>query len=224
MQRSPYVLVTPEGVCLEMQPGGGERYSFFEVFIRDDYFSQGQRLGAGDTVIDIGANIGCFTLQAASRVTNSGRVIAVEPERETYRRLSANVARNELPQVTLCRAAVSGRSGSATLHVAETSLFNSMFKDIDGKSLPDSVQQVPTLTLADLMEAHGIRRCHYLKVDCEGAEHEIFQTMDAQTAARIDQATIEVHRVDGGDPRAVMDRLRVLGFQVSGETVVFAHR
>ena len=51
--------------------------------LRHDYLSSGQTIAPGSTVIDVGANIGCFTMVAAKLVGPTGRVFALEPEEST---------------------------------------------------------------------------------------------------------------------------------------------
>ena len=61
--------------------------------------AHGERLTPGDTVVDIGAHIGCFALFAADRVGPTGRVIACEPDPDTCRRLERHVRLNGLGDI-----------------------------------------------------------------------------------------------------------------------------
>lgn len=62
--------------------------------LRHDYLSSGQTIAPGSTVIDVGANIGCFTMVAAKLVGPTGRVFALEPEESTFRQLEKNIELN----------------------------------------------------------------------------------------------------------------------------------
>jgi FkbM family methyltransferase len=210
-------------VC-ELRPGRGDRRGFYETIIRDDYLRQGQRLEPGDTVIDIGANVGCFTLLAAHRVGPSGRVIALEPEPETYEQLVRNVARSGYGNVVTKRVAVGGRSGTARFHATKIALYSSMYDSVDGRASVGTPQEVSVVTLAQVMDEVGAARCHYLKIDCEGAEHEILRSLDEATAARLNQITLEPHALEGSDPSFLADRLRDLGFEVQEGPLLHARR
>jgi FkbM family methyltransferase len=223
-RRRPYTVRTWDGLACELRPGRGDRRGFYETVIRGDYLGQGQRLGPGDTVIDIGANIGCFTLLAAARVGPSGRVIAVEPESATYRQLLRNVAMSGLRNVVPVRVAVGGRSGTARLHATNVALFSSLYESVDGRASGGVLEEVPLVTLSRLMRDVGVERCHYLKIDCEGCEHEILRSLDDATAARLDQITLEAHALDGLDARSLARRLRDLGFDVDEGLLLYARR
>jgi FkbM family methyltransferase len=74
----------------------------------------GRMLSAGDCFIDVGANIGLWTLSAASAVGANGRVFSFEPNPSTFAKLERNVARNDMQKRTsLYPCAVSAKSGQA---------------------------------------------------------------------------------------------------------------
>lgn len=75
-------------------------------------------LNPGDCFLDVGANIGYFTVLAAACVGERGRVFAFEPEPRNFALLQANLALNQLAgQVTAVQAALSNSDGSAQLHL-----------------------------------------------------------------------------------------------------------
>jgi FkbM family methyltransferase len=171
-------------------------------------------------VIDIGANIGCFGVLAARAVGPAGRVISVEAEQSPFERLQRNVHLNRCENVDARRLAIGGTSGSVDLNVSGTALFSSIYTDVGGvkaeaplHATRSSVQRVPMSTLEALMDDADVERCNYLKIDCEGAEHDIFREMARDTAGRIDQITMEVHLVPGAEPHALRSLLTKLGFR-----------
>jgi FkbM family methyltransferase len=72
----------------------------------------------GMTVLDLGANIGFYTLLAAPRVLPGGRVFAFEPAPENVELLRKNVAANGLEHVTVVPKACSDSAGRVTLHLS----------------------------------------------------------------------------------------------------------
>lgn len=68
----------------------------------------------------------------------------------------------------------------------------------------------------------GIDRINFLKVDCEGSEHSIFETLTPELAARIDQIAMEVHEFEGAKVDHLSDRLTTLGFVLRRGTIWFA--
>jgi FkbM family methyltransferase len=75
----------------------------------------------GDTVLDVGANVGCMSLAMAARLEKRGRVFAFEPHPGLFGELSSNVeaARKRFPgvDVRVFREAVSDSAGTASLHI-----------------------------------------------------------------------------------------------------------
>ena len=109
--RGTYVLRTRDGSAFEMRGGTSDRFSVFEIAIRRDYFSC-VNIKPGDIIVDVGANIGVFSVIASKLVGSRGRVVAIEPNSETVKRLERNVALNRLNNVTVYHAAVTGILGT----------------------------------------------------------------------------------------------------------------
>ena len=112
--RPTAVLRFRSGLEIEMVPGGYGGYTilFQDIFIRRDYQPTPEFVVRdGWTVLDIGANMGFFTCQAASSAKDV-RVVAVEPVGPYIKVLRANIKRNHFQQVTVIQAAAAPRSGS----------------------------------------------------------------------------------------------------------------
>jgi len=223
-QREPYVLCRHDGVSIEVRPGVGDLFGFYEILLRNDYLASGQVLNEGDTVIDVGANIGCFSVLAARVVGPKGRVIALEPEESTYRQLVRNIELNQLRNVIALKLAVGAECGSIKLHSASNRLFSSFYTSVNGQAVAGVEQEVEVVTLAELMAAQGVLGCDYLKLDCEGAEHDIVRTLTAETAQRIRQVTVELHRVPGHDGAVFANRLIDLGYERVGTSTLPYYR
>jgi FkbM family methyltransferase len=194
----------------------GDLFGFYEIMLRRDYIASGQRIDSGATVIDIGANIGCFSVLASRLVGPSGRVIAIEPEPTTFRQLLRNIELNHLANITPLQLAVGGEKGTVTLHADPNNLFSSTFTSVNGREVRGADHDVEMTTLQSIMDEHRIERCDYLKLDCEGAEHDIVAGMPASLAERIAQITMEVHKVPGRDVRIMQSSLASLGYHRVG--------
>lgn len=123
-------------------------------------------LTPGMTVLDLGANVGQYTLIAARRVGSQGRVHAFEPTPHVAAKLRRNIALNGLANVVINEAAVSDQSGETTLYFEEDAGENSILSN--GVSTPSV--KVPTVTLDEHVCRHGLTRVDVMKVDIEGAE------------------------------------------------------
>ncbi len=79
----------------------------------DEYFTAGAVVAPGDTVIDVGANVGAFSLRAAERCQGDLTLLCFEPAPDTFRALTANIERNDVLKRTRHSARQGGLSSSA---------------------------------------------------------------------------------------------------------------
>jgi FkbM family methyltransferase len=121
----------------------------------------------GQTVYDVGANIGAHTLAFARFVGETGLVAAFEPQRQVFQMLCANVALNGLARVWTIWAACGRERGQ--LHVPQ--LDYRAPANVGGVSLSQAPvgEAVPTMALDDV----GTTACHFIKIDVEGMEAEV---------------------------------------------------
>jgi FkbM family methyltransferase len=121
---------------------------------------------SGMAVVDIGANIGCFTMLLASLVGPSGLVVAVEPNPENIKLLEASRRVNGFDQVLVIQAAAGRQTGLLALNVSHS---NGMTGDLPGKF--DAIfasRPVPCFALDAILPKD--RRISVIKIDTEGAE------------------------------------------------------
>lgn len=143
-----------------------------------------ERLRAGDVVLDVGANIGIFTLLAASRVGPGGRVIAVEPIARNRQLLARAAQVNGFARIELIAGAASDRTGTMQLRThPHTS--NSATPAAAGELLRDArgvVVSVPALVLDE--RCADLDRLDLLKIDIEGMEPLALRGLE-RTIARL---------------------------------------
>ena len=151
-------------------------------------------LKAGDVVIDIGANIGLFSLLAA-RVDSDVRVYAFEPASLNFLLLDKNIHENRATNIHPIRCAVSATTGMRTLYLDRCSVCNRAVStnnpELNERCVGTEV--VESVSLDDVFIKNGIRRCNLLKVDVEGSEYDIFFSASPSTLARIDAIAMEYH-------------------------------
>jgi FkbM family methyltransferase len=175
--------------------------TIFGLFIRGDY----GRIERGSTVVDIGANIGVFTLYAVH--CGAAKVHSYEPSAESFTCLNQNIARNNLSgTVTLFRSAVSKGPVGTTRFPKRSSVFNS----IATTSADGEYDVVPLETLNTVVERMGV--VDLIKMDCEGEEERIVEGADAATLARVDEIRLEYHLGRGASVRRLLEER---GFRVT---------
>lgn len=224
VQSKTYIARNIEGHQVQVRPGTGQRRAFYENLLRQDYFRPNPVLRAGGTVVDVGANIGCFAIVAASRTGPDGRVIAIEPDPDIFAQLEYNVQLNGLANVTALCCAVGGSNQEVTLVSSENSLHSSTFRIVDSHAVNGREISVQSRRLVDILDEMDIAEVDLLKLDCEGAEYEILDSLSVECAERIKQIVMEVHQITGRLPREVQQRLNHLGYTVRWGYPVFATR
>jgi FkbM family methyltransferase len=136
-------------------------------------------LRPGDTFVDVGANIGLFALEAASRVGLSGAVLAFEPAQDTAQRFRQNRKANSFDEVVrVYEVALSDRSATAQLHAPIEASFDVGRRSLFGDG--PVVSTVETIAFDDFIRrdpdaSHG--RIDVVKIDVEGAELHVLRGM-----------------------------------------------
>ena len=131
------------------------------------------RLHEGFTFIDVGANIGAYSLFVAARAGRRARILAVEPQPEVFARLSFNIAQNPFGTVKAVACALADKPGELTLFIDPTNRGESSVRILNS-SAGTSVK-VPAMTLLSLVEGEGYERIDAIKLDVEGAEDLILE-------------------------------------------------
>lgn len=126
----------------------------------------------GDTVIDVGANAGYFSLLAAALVGGSGQVHSFEPSPLVADRLQHNILLNSCSHVTLHRVAVSDAQGSVQLHLSESTNtgMTSLRRLAGAHGKPVDVASIAIDSMIS-----GMPRVRLVKIDVEGAEHLVLK-------------------------------------------------
>ena len=140
-----------------------------------------------DVFVDVGANIGLYSLIAAHRVGLAGRVYAFEPTNEIYQRLCYNVQLNHFSNIACFQLALSDKAGEFPFFTSMDGLdaWNSLAKPTTGRSITTVTAKCATWN--DFARAHDlIGKVTMMKIDVEGWEsyvlsggHELFSRHDA---------------------------------------------
>ena len=139
---------------------------------------------SGNIVVDIGANIGFFTLIMANGVKKEGKVFSFEPELENYKLLSKNVKENNLQNIILENKAVGNKNGSAEMYLAskENNIYSqSMHRIFSSKIVSQNSTPITIkiIKLDDFFEKLDlIKKINLIKIDVEGAEFDVLKGMN----------------------------------------------
>jgi FkbM family methyltransferase len=136
-----------------------------------------RRLQFGDVFIDVGANIGYYSLCASKLVGVTGRVVAVEASPVIYRELVANLEMNRASNVRPVHCAVSNTSGELLVYGGPPCNRGSATTVPTGNEDEVPESSVRAATLETLLTQDEIDRVRLVKIDVEGAEWAVAQGM-----------------------------------------------
>lgn len=145
--------------------GASDHGTWMGTYEGDKVRSFAERVRPGQTVYDLGAHIGYYTLLASRLVGPDGRVIALEPEPQNLRFLRRHLQLNRVTNVEVVEAAVTDSVGEISFEVGPTSTTGKVAAGGVASSLA-----VRCVTIDDLVLVQGMPAPDLIKMDIEGAE------------------------------------------------------
>lgn len=142
----------------------------------------------GFVAVDVGANIGMYTLVMASQAGDEGRVFAFEPQERNCNRLLENIALNSLRNIEVARQALSDAPGEMVLYSPAPTSINQMMPSFYRQNFDPTEEgvtglAVPVATLDRMWEQAPRDRLDFLKIDTEGHDYKVIMGA-RQTIAR----------------------------------------
>jgi FkbM family methyltransferase len=184
-------------------------YILGEIFWEQVYTPRLAEVANPAVVLDLGANIGAFSLWTARR-WHPGRIVAVEMDPDNFRLLEQNIRLNDLAgKVLPVQVAVWDANGRVGIR-------RHAFNHGMNQATPDPADGgVPALTLEKLMDQNGLDRIDFLKMDIEGAEQRLLNPENEQLFRHAVRHLIaELHPTKGTNVSGVVAYLQHLGFSV----------
>jgi FkbM family methyltransferase len=129
-------------------------------------------LRPGMTFIDVGANMGYFTLQAARIVGDSGRVVSIEPAPDNFRYLQRSIELNAYANTRAMQLALSDHAGTANLQILPLSTAHT-FTALNPKYNDLPKVTVPITTLDAVVEEQKLERVDMVKIDVQEWEIQV---------------------------------------------------
>ena len=166
------------------------------------------------TFVDIGANLGIYTLVASRIVGPSGRVIAFEPSLQSFLTLKENVSLNGFKNVLAVRVALSDKTGEAFLYHGSDAGKNSLgsFPCREPKGEP-----VATQSLDEALHQLSVETVDVIKMDVEGAEELVLRGAKRTVASHRPIVLFEINpessRRLGFSPRGAWDLLAATDYE-----------
>ncbi|MBW7909499.1 MAG: FkbM family methyltransferase [Kiritimatiellae bacterium] len=209
------------GLRLTLRPGTSDFRIVREILVWGEYEPPGFEIGPDFTVVDIGAQIGVFTVNAGRKALR-GRIISFEPHPDNFALLKQNIDANVLRRASPYNRAVADKAGTLTFFVSS---FNTGGHSIMPSEGRDHSLKVEAIRLDDILRDEGVAEIDYMKIDCEGAEVQILRGLSDETLRRIRRIVMEVHAEVDTTDAGLAGWLRQRGFSVESDgNMVYARR
>jgi FkbM family methyltransferase len=171
----------------------------------------------GDTVIDIGAHIGRYTITSSKQVGDSGQVVAIEADPGNFQLLKRNIALNGLRNVLPLNYAVfSTRTRMKLYEQSASAKYNSVMLTRAAKT--KNYVEVDADTLDSILQLNEVNKVNWIKIDVEGAEFEVLKGSAKTLSQENLSLFIEIHNIE--DPRHydnIVDFLKYHNYEIAFE-------
>lgn len=177
-----------------------------------EYFRRS--LKPGDGLLDIGANIGYFTLIGSRLVGPDGMVVAIEANPYTHKLLDDNIQRNGASNIRAVQCAVLGEPGRVAIYSGGLENLGATTIVADrGQEIVDWVEGRP---LDMIVGPEEFARVRLVKIDVEGAEVPVLKTLLQQVAAMREDVEIIVELNPGAETDSLIAEFAAKGFHAYG--------
>ena len=167
---------------------GVDHVPIIEVFLREEY----GRIADGATILDLGANIGAFSVYAATSARDV-KIWAYEPLADFHALLAKNVQINRLGDAIRCfNCAVGAEAGPRQL-IVENEAFS--FPTLLAGVRAGRRVEVACAPLIEILDSNGLKHVDLVKMDCEGSEYEILYGAPDACFERIREIRMEYHNL-----------------------------
>jgi FkbM family methyltransferase len=201
--------------------GGGDRgeilyHAFWEKMFSEEIDKVKKYIKRGDTVIDVGGNMGFFVLILNELIGNQGKIFSFEPSKRLLERLKKTIKINNIQNVTIVNLALGETEENTTLHYnpKQTGL-SSIVRDFEKGSVSERIK----ITTLDSFSRAISNRISFIKIDTEGFEPLVLR--GAKETIKKDKPIIYIEL--GGDHlETSIEALKVLkelGYQCEAENI-----
>jgi FkbM family methyltransferase len=179
-----------------------------------------ENISSGDVVIDVGANIGDYTLIASRKVGTSGNVLAFEPLSETFSILKRNLQLNEIVHCKTFQKAVGEKPDIVDLYKNNASgTMGHLDSTLNGQNLIKK-GETEVITIDDMLNSNNIKNVNMMKIDVEGFEHEVLLgCIQSFKEKKIKKILCEIHfkylESKNKSAETIYDLLRTYGFSIT---------
>lgn len=174
LSRKDYIKKTEYGfnIILDLKKDV-DLYFYRGIFEKENLEYFGSLIKPGNIILDIGANIGIYSLMASVKTGNIGKVYSFEPADWAINRLKENIRLNKFENIEVIDKAISDISGISDFFICDDDAYNS----IGNKPMREvrEVKKVEITTIDDFLSSRSISHVDIIKIDTEGADYLVLK-------------------------------------------------
>ena len=212
IKKPTVIFETKNGIKIMLRTDSTDLMAFTHVWLIGEYSKNNFQVKKTDTIIDVGAHIGLFSLYASQNCTE-GKIFAFEPIKENYKILESNKKLNKSSNILSENYAISKSTSKITLYKSNDEAGHSKFIQTN-----DPVE-VASKSLNDFFKENKIELINLLKLDCEGSEYEIIDSLEDKYFEKIEKMIIEYHLADSNPEllEKLKNKLKYHSYSISVE-------
>jgi|TARA_B100000745_G_C20131887_1_gene387873 FkbM family methyltransferase len=209
--KDEYVIFeTKNNLKIKIRVNSTDLMALTNVWMINEYEIEKFKIKKDDIMIDVGAHIGLFSL-LASKSCFAGKIFSYEPINENFEMLMQNIKSNKLKNIFPFNLAVSKNTSNVKLFLDKDESAHSIFQK------NTSYVTVESISLQKIFDDNDINFCKILKLDCEGAEYEIIDSLPDKYFEKIQNMIIEYHLADSKPElgKDLISKIKNAGFQIT---------
>jgi FkbM family methyltransferase len=189
-----------------------DQESIYLVAFHEDWMGRYLRVGRGDVFVDVGANIGKYSITLSGI---AGRVVSVEADPDNYERLRQNIELNGIDNVTAVKMVAWDKSEILRFHPGEFSGAGTAKEDLpDREYVKDSIE-VRAESMDARLRSLGVSTVDWIKIDVEGAEYEVLKGLEETLRTHRPRIVAELMKSNVGVVLAFMENMNYIARPIS---------
>ena len=203
------IFETKTDLKIKIRTNSTDLMALTNVWMTNEYDIENFQIAENDTIIDIGAHIGLFSL-LVSQFCKTGKIFSFEPINDNFNLLVSNLKLNQTENIHPFNLAVSKNTSSVNLFLNSDQSAHSIFSS-DSESVT-----IQSISLQRILDENKISSCKLLKLDCEGAEYEIIDSLPIEYFNKIENIVIEYHLADSKPElgKNLITKIQDAGFKI----------
>ncbi len=182
-------------------------------------------LKLGDVFIDLGANIGFYSLYASRLVGHSGQVLAIEADADNAQKLRENIQLNQFENIRIAERGISDKKETLLLYknIKGNNGGHTFLKGIHEENISISVD---CYTFLETLQEYQINKIAFLKIDIEGFEYKVLSEFFRLTSTKLVPSYIMMEKPRlscSNDPVQLIENHNYKKCLVTSDNIIFAH-